>query len=202
MRRIYLIVLIIVTSLTKISAQEISDFYRTGTSFEVSIGGHMIGEGAAEANIGVGARLGKGWGISVGVGYTGSNYPNVGKVNNFISAYIEGKYSFLDRKTSPYIGLRVKGQYMLAEGLGQLSVIEKEGYNDSRQLFLLPQIGLDIKMISIWLGFGPHFGWEVEHTDEEIRNPHGNASPEITPAKDYHRRYLIPCLAIGAVIRL
>lgn len=200
MKRCLLIAILSFIPLSGLYAQTV--FSSKGFSFECSVGGHIMGEAAAEAAVGLGFGSGKGWRVSGGLGYTGSTHPNEGKRNDFISAYIDGKYSFHDRNLSPYIGVRVKGQHMIDPDMGKLFVYDYDRYTESEQLFVLAQVGIDIKDISFWIGFGPHMVWEVEHSDSEIRNPHGNASPEITPSKDTYIRYINPCLALGAVLRL
>lgn len=186
-----------------LSAQDQSYFYSKGFDFEWSAGGHIIGEAAAETTIGVGYRFGKGWMMSAGAGYTGSTFPNEGKWNNFITAYIEGKYSFLDRNVSPYLGVRVKGQYMLDPDMGKIFVHpDYDRYTSSKQLFILPQLGVNIKKTSIWVGFGPHFAWEIEHDDADFtQNPSNNPSIDWTSSKDIDRKYLLPCLAMGVTFR-
>lgn len=184
-------------------AKDRSYFHSRGFDFEWSVGDHMIGEASAETTVGVGYRFGKGWMMSVGAGYTGSTFPNQGKWNNFLTAYIEGKYSFLDRKISPYLGVRVKGQYMLNPDMGKLIVHpDYDRYTSSKQLFIIPQIGVDIRKISVWIGLGPHFAWEIEHDDADYtQNSHNNPAIDMTPSKDIDREYLIPCLALGAIFR-
>ncbi len=195
MKQILAILVGICFSAAMLSAQDQSYFYNTGFDLEWSMGGHMFGEAAAETTVGAGYRFGQGWMMSVGAGYTGSTFPNEGKWNNFITAYIEGKYSFLDRKVSPYLGVRVKGQYMLDPDMGKLFVHpDYDRYTSSKQLFVLPQVGVDIKKTSIWIGFGPHFAWEIEHDDADYtQNPSNNPSVDMTPSKDIDRKYLIPC---------
>lgn len=184
-------------------AQHKSYFYSKGLDFEWSIACHTIGEAAAETTIGAGYRVGKGWMMSAGAGYTGCTFPNKGKWNHFLTAYVEGKYSFLDRKVSPYLGIRIKGQYMLSPDIGKLVVIpDYDRYTSSRQLFVLPQVGVDIKKTSIWIGLGPHFAWEIEHYDAEYtQNSHNNPAVDRTPPKDIEWQYLMPCFALGATFR-
>ena len=203
MKRILTILIGICFSAAMLSAQDQSYFYTKGLDFEWSVGGHVVGEAAAETTVGAGYRFGKGWMISAGAGYTGSTFPNEGKWNNFITAHIEGKYSFRDRKVSPYLGVRIKGQYMLDPDMGKLIIYpDYDRYTSSKQLFILPQAGVNVKKTSIWIGLGPHFAWEIEHYDADYtQNSHNNPALDITPSKDVDRKYMLPCLAMGTTFR-
>lgn len=200
MKRILIIIAFLTAAICG-HAQNDSYFYSKGVSLDWGIGGHVLGEASAETTLGLGVRFGKGWMMSVGAGYAGCSFPNTDRLNNFTLAYIDGKYSFKDKRVSPYVGLRIKGEYLIGPDTGKLIVLpDTDRYTDSKQLFIIPQAGIDIRKTSIWLGIGAHFAWETEHHKGE--SYYNGISTEITHEKDIDRQHLIPCLAIGATFRL
>ena len=159
--------LCLVASSMSLWSQNTSDFTNIAYEKGVYYTSSVIIDGWAGGGITIGVEKSYGTGLSLSAG-TGLTmqwwYPNLFPINTFAIAYVEGKYSFSNRKTSLYTGLRIQGDMLiLNKNENKYMAGCYESY-ENKYVTFYPVIGLDHNYYSYWLAIGPCFQREIHHS--------------------------------------
>lgn len=116
---------------------------------------------------GTGGSIGAGYSAGNGLRFTGGAglswnawYPNAGELNSYSLYYFETDYLFHKRNVSPYLGMRMEAERMFDK---QLKTGEEYHVPTANSFTALPILGLEYRSISLWLGFGMTYHYEVSY---------------------------------------